>query len=61
MKYYVIFQRTALHIATAAGNLEIVELLLASPRVDVNLICIVISNFFFFNSVLYLTFVFRFY
>lgn len=33
---FLVFNKTSLHIAVEKGNIEIVELLLKHPRIDIN-------------------------
>lgn len=47
MIFHFIIHKTALIIAVERGYKEIVKLLLASPKIDVNKICISNKNFLF--------------
>lgn len=47
MIFHFIIYKTALIIAVERGYKEIVKLLLASPKIDVNKICISNKNFLF--------------
>lgn len=40
MKFEFVFYKTALHMAIEKGNVEIVQILLANGKVDVNLLSI---------------------
>ena len=37
MKFFLSFYRGAIHMAVAKENIEILKLLLASPKIDVNM------------------------
>lgn len=41
MKFFILIQKTALHIAAEKGNSKIIQLLLSHPKIDINFISII--------------------
>ena len=61
MKFWIYIERAALHIAVEKGNIQIIQLLMTSKRIDINIqsilivifISLTITNFTKFSFICY--------